>query len=303
MNSSKKDCCDVVKIGKKTYFRCTLCGAHRSIKNRVFSHLVDCHSLSPAKPVYKLYNRDPSVPVPKRTTSRRVLVPDQVPKAEITDENLALLSSEKETEESSQNKETFQIENFISNITEHETFCENHILIDYNENGNLLTDETESMQSLMEIGDGSESHEGSESDDNSDVLDNTDSVSSDTDYVSSDASSVNNEQCESAQCINKEKDYSLAFLSFAMNYNLAGNCIDDLILLHKSTNPQSKSWLPNNYKQLLKKTVLSGHQDNYRQHHYCMKCFKLFQLTIQMNINVKHMGVTDFNIWGRRMSS
>jgi hypothetical protein len=46
MNSSKKDCCDVVKIGKKTYFRCTLCGAHRSTKNRVFSHLVDCHSLS-----------------------------------------------------------------------------------------------------------------------------------------------------------------------------------------------------------------------------------------------------------------
>lgn len=202
-----------------------------------------------------------------------------VPKTDTTDEKLTLLSSEEEADKSSWNKEPSQNENVENNCTSHESFSEDPRFTfntDHSDEiGHPRTNETESLQSVFETDDGSESNEYSD-DNNSDLLDDTDSA----DSVSSDddACSVNNEQCESAQCSGSdmEKYCPLALLSFAMKYNLAGKCIDDLVLLYKSTSPQSKLWLPNNYKQLLEKTVFPGRQNYYTQHHYCMYCLELF---------------------------
>lgn len=47
------------------------------LSSEIHHLLVTSPILGPTKPVYKLYNKDPGVPVPKRTSSRRALVPEQ----------------------------------------------------------------------------------------------------------------------------------------------------------------------------------------------------------------------------------
>ncbi|XP_060578738.1 uncharacterized protein LOC132735764, partial [Ruditapes philippinarum] len=68
----KEVCYNLHKTESTTKYECTICGRLLATKQRIFTHLHNKHHKSPLKRVYKQYEDNSSIPVPKRTAMRHV---------------------------------------------------------------------------------------------------------------------------------------------------------------------------------------------------------------------------------------